>query len=75
MMYAQYCRIESRAGGCNATPREMIRSARKCLSKYGKARASRDLRHVWLRELLAMHREANIEYMSVLSGRRRKTDV
>jgi hypothetical protein len=71
-MFAQYCRIESRAGGVSASPRAMIRSARKCLSKSGKSRESREMRH-----MLAMHHEALLEYMSVMSGRkikRRKTD-
>jgi len=72
MMYGQYCRIETRAGGCSASPRAMIRSARKCLRKSGKTRETRAMRHEWLREMLAMHFEANVEYMSVMSGRRRK---
>jgi hypothetical protein len=75
MMFAQYCRIETRAGGVSATPRQMIRSARKCLSKAGKSRESRAMRHEWLREMLSMHHEALIEYMCVMGARRRKTDV
>ena len=72
MMFAQYCRIESRAGGCHASSRAMIRAARTMLRKSGKARAQRDARHEWLREMLAMHFDAQVEYMSVISGRRRK---
>ena len=72
MMFAQYCRIESGAGGVWATPREMIREARKMLRKSGKSREQREARHAWLREMLAMHHDARVEYMSVMSGRRRK---
>jgi hypothetical protein len=35
MMFAQYCRIETRAGGVCCTPREFIKSAHKCLTKKG----------------------------------------
>ena len=72
MMFAQYCRIESRAGGVHASPRAMIRAARTMLTKRGKSREQREARHEWLREMLTMHHDAMVEYMSVLSGRRRK---
>lgn len=72
MMYAQYCRIETKAGGCHASPRALIRAARSVLAKHAKTRPYREVRHAWLREVLAQHREAQIEYMSVMSGRRRK---
>jgi hypothetical protein len=42
------------------------------LAPTGKARAQREARHEWLREMLEMHHEARVEYMSVMSGRRRK---
>lgn len=51
MMYGQYCRIESRAGGVNATHRQFIRAALSCIKKpYRFRRASRNWRHQWLRE-------------------------
>ena len=70
MMFAQYCRIESRAGGCNASNREMIRAALSMIQKKHRfARASRSSRHAWLREMLSIHRDAQLEYMAVMSGR------
>lgn len=75
MMFGQYCRIESKAGGVWATRRQMIRAARTLLAPRGKSREQRDARHAWLREMLAMHFDAQVEYMSVMSGRRRKSNV
>ena len=72
MMFAQYCRIESLAGGVHASPREMIRAARTMLTPLGKSREQREARHQWLREMLDMHHDAMVTYMSVLTGRPRK---
>lgn len=72
MMFAQYCRIESLAGGVWATKREMIRAAHMMLTPLGKSREQREARHAWLREMLDMHHEALVEYMSVMTGRARK---
>jgi hypothetical protein len=58
MTYAQYCRIESRAGGLSASPRAMIRTARTLLSPLGKSRTKRDVRHEWLREMFVYQRDA-----------------
>jgi len=68
MMFAQYCRIESRAGGVSATSREMIREAHKMLKKSGRGRAQRSARHVWLRDMLSMHHDARLEYVAVMRG-------
>lgn len=68
MLYSQYCRIESRAGGCSASPRAMIRAARTLLAASGKSREQRNLRHKWLREMLAKHAEARALYRAVMRG-------
>ena len=58
MIYSQYLRIESRAGGIFATRLEIIRAARTMLSDYGKSRQARDNRHEWIGEALEYHRQA-----------------
>ena len=58
MIYSQYLRIESRAGGIFATRREIIRAALTMLSDYGKSRQARDNRHEWIGEALEYHRQA-----------------
>ncbi|MHC4302433.1 MAG: hypothetical protein ACYS7Y_34675 [Planctomycetota bacterium] len=71
MMFAQYCRIESKAGGVSASGREMIRAALSLIkpeSRY--SREYRKGRHEWLRQMLVMHDEARREYKSVVCGRR-----
>ena len=50
MMHAQYCRIESIAGGCHCTNREFIRACHSRLNKLGKSHARREWRHAWIRE-------------------------
>ena len=72
MMFSQYCRIETKAGGVWATPRMMIRAAHTLLAPRGRSREQREARHEWLREMLHMHHEARVEYMSVMGARRRK---
>lgn len=68
MMYAQYCRIESRAGGVGATDRQFIRAALSTLAKpYRYKRTSREVRHGWLREGLRMLGLARNMYCSVMS--------
>ena len=58
MIYSQYLRIESRAGGAFATRRDIIRAARTMLSAYGKSRQARNNRHEWIGEALEYHRQA-----------------
>jgi len=55
MLYSQYCRIEKRAGGIGASPRQMIRAARTLLSKKGTSRSARNKRHFWYTEILVLH--------------------
>ena len=50
MMYLQYQRIESVAGGITCTPREFVKAAHSKLSKVGKRAEHREARHLWLRE-------------------------
>ena len=49
MMYSQYLRIETKAGGCFCTTREFIRTARTLLNSEGKARPMWLARRHWLR--------------------------
>jgi hypothetical protein len=72
MMFAQYCRVESIAGGVHASGRDMIRAARTMLAPTGKLRAQREARHEWLRDMLIMHHESRAEYASVVCARRIK---
>jgi len=58
VIYSQYLRIESKAGGVFATRRDIIRAARTMLSDYGKARQARCNRHEWIGEALEYHRQA-----------------
>ena len=53
MTYAQYLRIETKAGGVSATPRQFIKAAHSLLSDQGKSKDRREWRHQWLREGLA----------------------
>ena len=50
MLPAQYCRIETAAGGVGCTHREFIRACHGVLSTKGKSRGSRTWRHEWIRE-------------------------
>jgi len=69
MMYSQYCRIESAAGGVGSTDREFIRCARTLLTAKGKSRQQREARHKWVREGLRLKKAALKEYRDVISGR------
>ncbi len=69
MMFAQYCRIESRAGGVGCTEREFIRAALSMIKK--RSRFSYELRrgrHAWLRDGLKMRLKARAEYRHVTGG-------
>lgn len=68
MTFAQYCRIESAAGGVHCTNREFIRAARALLSANGKARAQRKARHIWLRDGLDQLESARRLYSYVQTG-------
>ncbi len=62
MLFSQYCRIETMAGGAKCTRLELIRAARTMLSPYGKSRQARDNRHQWMREALNYHSNARNFY-------------
>ena len=69
MMYAQYCRIESNAGGCTCTARQFVKAAHSMLLKrYRRSHASRTSRHLWLRDGLKQLTEARGMYCDVLRG-------
>ncbi len=69
MMYAQYCRIESNAGGCTCTAREFVRAAHSCLLKrYRRDHTRRTSRHLWLRDGLKQLAEARQQYVDVMRG-------
>lgn len=54
MLFTQFHRIERHAGGVAASNREFIRAAHRLLGEDGRTRSSRDARHEWLREGLAL---------------------
>lgn len=59
MIFAQYCRIEAKAGGVGCSDREFIRAALSKIHKcYRYDRAIREPRHKWLRDGLAIKRKA-----------------
>jgi hypothetical protein len=62
MLFSQYCRIETLAGGVKCTRLELIRAARTMLSPYGKSRQARDNRREWLFEALEYHANARNFY-------------
>lgn len=53
MPYAQYQRIETKAGGVHCSPRDFIRAAHTLLADSAKTAANRKARHEWLRTGLA----------------------
>lgn len=65
MTYAQYCRIETKAGGVSYTPRQFIKAAHTVLSEAGKSRLLRDGRHAWLRAGLEYHAKATCLYREI----------
>jgi hypothetical protein len=55
MMYAQYYRLESKAGGVSCSNREFIRACLSVIKKrYRFDHSHRVARHAWLREGLTM---------------------
>ena len=54
MTDAQYMRIEAKAGGIAATPREFVRAAHTLLSNEARHHSKREWRHAWLRDGLAL---------------------
>ena len=70
MMYAQYCRLETKAGGVFATDREFIRACRSSIKRnYRGNRTQRKIRHKWIRSGLELKKKASQEYIDVMSGR------
>lgn len=50
MLYAQYLRIETKAGGVSCTDRQFIKAAHTLLNPNGKKLGFREARHKWLRD-------------------------
>lgn len=75
MTFAQYCRIETAAGGVHCTNREFIRAARALLSTDGKARAQRKARHMWIRDGLDQLESARRAYLNIYLGSEEKTET
>ena len=68
MMYAQYCRLETKAGGAFASNRDFIKACHSVLTKQGRSAASRDARHKWLREGLAYKQQAADLFININRG-------
>jgi len=69
MMFAQYCRIESKAGGVSCTRREFIRAALSLIKKGSRySRKFRQQRHNWLKSGLALRADARQQYVDVMRG-------
>ena len=49
MIYSQYLRIETKAGGVKCTDKQFIKACHSLLSDYGKSRKYRKNRHEWIR--------------------------
>lgn len=63
MIYSQYCRIETRAGGLGCTNVEFIRAAHKSLLSQSRFHhLYRAARHAWLREGLALLEKSRAMY-------------
>lgn len=58
MMFSQYLRIETSAGGVSASRSQMLRAFRRMLTPAGKSRQMRDHRHKLTREMLKWHETA-----------------
>lgn len=66
MTYSQYLRLRLHVADTN---RELVKRAHRMLSKRGKTAECRAARHEWLRELIAYHSRAFVEYRQVMGGR------
>lgn len=70
MIFSQYLRIETIAGGCQCTQREFIRAARGRLKKQARIkRAYRQARHEWIRQGLELLNKSKREYIEITGGK------
>lgn len=69
MLYSQYERLESKAGGITASNRDFIKACYTVLRPRTKTRAWRDARHTWLREGLEHLKDAKDLFYNVQTGR------
>lgn len=56
MIYSQFLRIESSAGGKASSNRDFIKACYKLLNDEAKTRSKRAARHTWLKEGLSYRR-------------------
>ena len=68
MMFSQYCRIETIAGGVTCSRRQFIKAAHSLLAPSSKGHAKRLARHEWLREGLKQHDNARAVYRRCTTG-------
>ena len=68
MLYSQYERIESIAGGVGASNRQFVRACHTRLNKLAKTRKMRSERHDWIRGGLAHFADAQTLYHDVMRG-------
>lgn len=68
--YAQYLRIEAKAGGVHASPRAVIKASHTLLSPTARhgGYLVKTLRHEWLRSVLSHHQRAQAIH-SAATGR------
>jgi len=69
MMYAQYLRLESKAGGVACTNREFIRACLSVVKKSARGYRWSESRKAWLRDGLKLLDEARTLYGLVTRGR------
>jgi hypothetical protein len=65
MTFAQYCRIETAAGGALCSNRDFIRAARGLLHDEAMHHDWRARRHAWLRAGLAMLQNSRAQALSM----------
>ena len=71
MIYSQYLRIETIAGGCTCTARGFIRAARSRLKpEYRIARKAREARQAWIKSGLAQLNKSKQQYQEIYRGQK-----
>jgi hypothetical protein len=68
MFTALYNRIERRAGGAHASPRQFIRAFRTMITAEAKTRTHRDARQKTVRDMLVTREHSIDQYRRVMSG-------
>lgn len=68
MFSALYNRIETRAGGAHASPREFIRAFRGMITEEAKTRANKEARQKTIRAMLEKREQSINLYSRVMAG-------